>query len=88
MKAIYHCSCVNWPKHDVDSPGGLHDMIESGHDITFKTFCRNTDTDSRTGILLALGYILNDPHVRFMKGKLHGQTVYWIEHSAIEYVFK
>ena len=69
-------------------------MIESGREITWDTFCRNTDTDSRTETVLMLGYIdqnlkiQNDPYVRFMKGKLHGQTVYWINHSSIEYVFR
>jgi len=92
MRARFHCSCVNWPQHDVDKPGGLCDMIASGRDITRLTFCRRVHPEDRREVERALGYdrdfpISKDFAVRFMSGLLHGRRVWWIKHSAIEYVF-
>ena len=68
-------------------------MIATGRDITRRTFCRNVDKASREDVERNLGYpagkltITRDYAVSYESGKLHGKRVYWINHSAIEYVF-
>jgi hypothetical protein len=93
---FYFNNCVNWNSADVDAEGGLCDMISSGIDISRKTFLKHVDKSSFAMLEQDLGYerfarrgltIANDLAVRYYKGKLHGETVYWLNHSAIEYVF-
>ena len=98
MKMIFYTNCVNWSREDVHAEGGLCDMISSGQDITRRTFLRHVDRASRGEVEQALGYAPHDPgavltmkrdfHVSYHKGKLHGETVYFFKHSAIEYVFR
>jgi hypothetical protein len=77
----------------VNAHGGLCDMIENGKRITRQTFCRNVDKSDREQVEHDFGYpmgkltIARDFAVSYEKGKLHGRPAYWINHSAIEYVF-
>jgi hypothetical protein len=97
MKAAYYCCCVNWPRADVHAPGGLCEMISNARDITRRTFCRNVDRRSREHEESLLGYaphcpdailtMARDFHVSYHKSQLHGRTVYFFKHSAIEHVF-
>lgn len=94
---FYH-TCVNWPSDDVHSDGGLIDMIDEAKDIIRDTFVRHISQFSLHDVERALGYAPSDPHsiltmakdfhVSYHKSKLHGETVYFFKHSAIEYVFK
>lgn len=92
-KHTYFNSCVNWDASDVHAEGGLCDMIDAGRDITRRTFTRRVDRESRIELERAFGYsresltMARDWAVNYRKSKLHGQTVYYIVHSAIEYVF-
>lgn len=98
MKPTYYQCCVGWPEDDVDSEGGLCDMIEANQQITRRTFCKNVDRQSREDWERRFGYaphchgasltMARDWAVSYHKSKLHGETVYYIRHSAIEYVFK
>lgn len=95
----YLNNCVNWPSHDVHKPGGLCDMIDSALQITRETFVKHVNKDSLVSLEASLGYatgsakrnrdmkMKDDFHVRYFRSKLHGQRVYYINHSAIEYVF-
>jgi len=94
----FYCSCVNWPAEDVHAEGGLIDMIDNAKDITRDTFVRHISNFSLHELERSLGYAPSDPHstltmandyhVSYHKSKLHGKTVYFFKHSAIEYVFK
>lgn len=96
----YFNNCVNWDPDDVDEEGGLSDMVASGREITRRTFLKHVHRDSLREVESDLGYpawrgpamrpltIVRDYHVRYHKGKLHGQWVVWLTHSAVEYVFK
>lgn len=90
---IYFNCCVNWPHNDVNAVGGLCDMIDSGRNISRRTFLQHVDRDSYEELERFLGYpcgkltLARDWAVSYYKGKLHRQEVVWIEHSACEYVF-
>lgn len=72
-------------------------MIQTGRNITRRTFLKHADRDDRIELERAFGYaphcqdsiltMAKDWAVQYYRGKLHGETVYWINHSAIEYVF-
>jgi hypothetical protein len=83
MKAKYYNCCVTWDAGDVHAEGGLCDMIDRNRTITRQAFCRNVDRDDRAGLTMA-----GDWAVSYHKSKLHGKTVYYLRHSAIEYVFR
>lgn len=94
-KFQFYSSCVNWPRMDVDA--GLIPMIEESRDITRSTFLRHVDRDELAELERSLGYenhprqgltMAADYCVSYHKSKLHGETVYFFKHSAIEYVFK
>jgi len=94
--ATFYCSCVNWPREDVSAAGGLCDMINHARMISRRTFLANVEPDSYRELETDLGYARNsrsglsmarDWAVSYHKSKLHGETVYYIRHSAIEYVF-
>ena len=96
MRLCYFSNCVGWPSEDVDAEGGLCEMIETRRKITRATFCLNVDKTSREDIERGLGYAVHagklltaarDWAIQYFKGTLHGQTVYWMNQSAIEYVF-
>ena len=93
----YHNNCVNWPAQDVHAGGGLGDMIDSSLDVSRKTFLQHVDRESLHNLEETLGYekhpkqgltMAGDLHVSYHRSKLHGETVYYLKHSAIEYVFK
>ena len=87
-------SCVGWNPDDVDAEGGLCDMIDSGRRITRDTFRRNVGAEALREFEANMGYpmgrltMAGDYAVSYSKGKLHGEVVYWVNHSAIEYVFR
>ena len=89
----YYNNCVSWPSSDVYAPGGLSDMIQSGIEITRRTFQKNVGASALAAFELSMGYPCgqltreNDYAVSHHRGKLHGHRVYWVRHSAIEYVF-
>jgi hypothetical protein len=73
-------------------------MIDGRREITRRTFLEHVDEADYRRMEAALGYwpadrtarltMAHDWSVRYYRGKLHGETVVWINHSAIEYVFK
>lgn len=88
----YYSNCVSWPQDDVNSEGGLVDMISAGQHISRQTFLRNVDAAQLKEMEDQLGYgswlkMKNDPHVSYERSVLHGRVVYFFNHSAIEYVF-
>lgn len=96
MKLRYYGSCVGWKRSDVHAEGGLSDMIHNARDITRRTFLKYADADDLLAIEEALGYethwkkgltMAGDFHVSYHRSKLHGKTVYFFTHSAIEHVF-
>jgi hypothetical protein len=84
---------VGWDREDVNVPGGLRDMIDSGRSVTRATFRRNVGADVLKNFESMMGYpfgkltMAKDYAVSYSRGKLHGRRVYWVNHSAIEYVF-
>lgn len=94
-KAQYFSNCVSYP--DIDE---LNHIIDSNMVITYRTFRKHVDTKSFNELKRYLGYteelrkncnitIENDYSVSFHKSKTpDGTTVYYIRHSAIEYIFK
>lgn len=85
---VYRYNCV--------SPNSLKELqyiIDNSKEITYKTFRNNVNKDSLYQLLIELCYtdklkIQNDWAVRFYKSKLpSGKIVYYINHSAIEYIF-
>lgn len=98
MKARYFNNCVNWDRDDVHNAGGLCDMISQAVTINRSTFLKHVDRDDEADLERQFGYAPHDPeailrmskdyHVTYHRSKLHGERVYYIKHSAIEYVFK
>lgn len=95
-KLTYHNNCVGWPKHDVHAEGGLCEMIDRAIDITRNTFLKHVNREGLQNLEESLGYdkhpkqgltMAGDFHVSYHRSKLHGETVYFLKHSAIEYVF-
>lgn len=93
----YLNNCINWNRNDVDSDGGLRDMINNRTNVTRQTFLKHVDQDEMKDIEQNLGYashprqgltMAGDWHVSYSRSQLHGETVYFFTHSAIEYVFK
>jgi hypothetical protein len=93
----FYNNCVNWDRNDVHEEGGLCDMIDDARQITRYTFLKHVDRESLAVVERNLGYaphckdailrMANDFHVSYHRSKLHGETVYYFRHSAIEYVF-
>ena len=93
MTYTFYCSCVYWSKGDVDSPGGLCDLISQARTITRSTFLRHVSRSSLRELEAVLGYsawfpMSIDRCVTYYRSKHHGEVVYYFRHSAIEYVFK
>jgi hypothetical protein len=96
MHMGYYNNCVGWDSRDVHVRGGLCDMIRDAVDITRATFLRHVDREQLDELAQQLGYerypsrgltMAQDWHVSYHRSKLHGRTVYFFKHSAIEYVF-
>ena len=89
----YYCNCVGWPREDVSREGGLCDMIDQRISISRSTFLRHVDPREMRQMERNFGYdprtltMARDFAVRYYRSKLHGRTVYYFDHSAIEYVF-
>lgn len=92
----YYCDCVGWPRGDVDSEGGLSDMVGRAIDISRRTFLLHVDRAELAEIERNLGYDHHWKHgltmaadwaVSYHRSVLHGERVYFFKHSAIEYVF-
>lgn len=97
MKLNFYSSCVNWPRDDVNTDGGLCSMIDRQVSVTRQTFMRHVNKHDREVLERHFGYAPHDPGasltmkrdfaVGYAKSLLHGKIVYFINHSAIEYVF-
>lgn len=95
-KFRYFCNCVNWPQDDVDSEGGLRDMIDAATSISRKTFMTHVSRDDVAYLAEQLSYashpsggltMAGDLHIAYHRSTLHGKRCYYFCHSAIEYVF-
>ena len=66
-------------------------MVDDSQDISFETLRRNVSLESLKNLISNLGYtqanIKRDWAVHFYKSKLFDTTVYYIDWSAIEYIF-
>jgi hypothetical protein len=89
--------CVDVPPNGREFDAFM-DMLDRGREITFATFSKHVDWHP---IAKEMGYktgpvnkknpglrLENDHHVTFKTSRLNGETVYYMVHSAIEYVFK
>ena len=92
----YYCSCVGWPREDVDAEGGLSDMICGAIMLSRRAFLKHVDRESLVDIEEQLGYeshprrgltMAGDWHVTYHRSKLHGKRVYFFRWSGIEHVF-
>ncbi len=84
----YRYNCVN-----PDDEKELFYIIDNNEEITYKTFLKHVNNESFKILCLKLGYnknfhIKNDWHVSYHKAKYEGEIIYFLCHSAIEYVFK
>ena len=95
MKRLpFYCDCVGWPREDVPA---LCEMIETARSITRRTFLQHVNREHQADLEARLGYaphdrdsfltMCRDYHVSYHRSTLHGETVYYFTHSAIEYVF-
>ncbi len=72
-------------------------MIEGARTISRKTFLKHADKADIHRLEKAMGYAPHCPDsalrmskdfaVSYHRSRLHGKTVYYFRHSAIEYVF-
>lgn len=93
----YYRNCVGWPRNDVNSSGGLRDLIDDRLEITRATFLKYVDREELRELELAFGYashprqgltMAKDWHVEYFRSKHHGEVCYGFKQSGIEYVFK
>jgi hypothetical protein len=86
----YYGNCVSFP----DPVEDLCAMVESGVQITRRTFLKHVHRGNLKAIEASLGYpmgrltMASDWAVSYFKGTLCGREVVWFSHSSIEYVFK
>lgn len=83
-------------QYDCVSPNSLEELefiIDNGEEITLQEFKNNVDSEDFHQLVENLGYsedfpINEDWHVKYNRSiKEDGETVYYMVHSAIEYVF-
>jgi len=96
-KARFLRTCADWPEEDVWITGGLRSMIEEARRITRRQFLAVVDREDRETLETRLGYSLHksagqltmarDRYVDYFSSHHHGQRVYFIQWSKIEYVF-
>lgn len=91
----YYSCCVDYP--DVDE---LNHIVDNSREISYRTFRSHVDSENFNTIKEKLGYtnqlrkncnltLQNDYAVSFHKSRTpEGKPVYFLRHSAIEYVFK
>lgn len=88
----YFNNCVNWERSDVDV--GLEEVIDNAEEITYEEMINEVSLDDLHEVFPSyvegLGGLTlkKDWSVRYFKSKLHGKPVVYVQHSAIEYVFK
>ena len=79
---VYETCCVNANGYDIS------EMVELSREITWKTLIKHVSIDEIESVLPNENPKLNkDWSVRFYKSKYKGVPCYYIDHSAIEYVF-
>lgn len=88
VRLNYYTNCVSWP-HDVDI---LLEIIDAAEEIELEEFKKNVNLEDYNEIVCALGYdasfpIENDWHVSYHKSEYKGELIFYIRHSAIEYLF-
>lgn len=89
MKNFYYqYNCVN----PLDTEE-LFYIVDNNIDITYNTFLKHINSQDFKELCNDLGYnedfhIKNDWHVSYHRAKYEGKTIYFLCHSAIEYVFK
>lgn len=71
----------------------LFHIVDNYIDIKYETFRKHVDKEDFQELQKQLGYdkwlhIKNDWSVSFHRSKYKGKTIYFLCHSAIEYVFK
>ena len=93
--------CVDWngrPRKEIDA---LIDMQDNGIQITYRTFCKHVPISEvlEIGIYPFTEYywkpgktrelrLKDDWSVGFYRSKYRGKRVYYMKHSAIEYIFR
>ena len=68
-------------------------IIDNYEEITYNTFLKHVNSESFEELCHSLGYnkdfhIKNDWHVTYHKAIYNNEVIYFLCHSAIEYVFK
>lgn len=87
---IFLNNCVNWPREQLDL---LDEIVEEAEKISFDNFVRNVGRDVvRPFAVEEFGYssveaMRHDWAIGFYRTTICGKTYYYIEWSAIEYVF-
>jgi hypothetical protein len=90
----FYSQCVSWPKSDIQ---GLIALVDRAITISRQTFLKHVHSHDLREIERLLGYVehpsqgltmAGDGYVTYHRSKLHGETVYYFCHSAIEYVFR
>lgn len=93
---IYVNNCVGWPARDVNAEGGLCDLVDNALSVSRKSFLKHVNRESLRTLESTLGYakhpaqgltLSGDGYVNYYRSKWHGKVVYFLTHSAIEYVF-
>ena len=82
-------TCVNCPPSLVNA---LMECVDTCQEITAKTFRYHIGADAYAELEAALGYdrylrLAKDFTVTFCKGLFNGHRVYFLQWSAIEYVY-
>lgn len=91
-KLPYYKDCTSFTQNECNQKDGLCNCIDRAIDITFDTLKKHVDKQDLQDLISNLGYdksfkIQDDWAVQFKRSKLFGKTVYYIRHSAIEYIF-
>jgi hypothetical protein len=86
--------CVEWPLSDV---AALVDMIDRAEKVGLVTLRKRIGPSLLGMFAASQGYVrkvadglvlAGDPYVTYHRSVLHGETVYFVRHSAIEYIFR
>ena len=79
---VYETCCVNANGDDIS------EMVDLSREITWKTLIKHVSVGEIETVLPNENPKLSkDWSVRFYKSKYKGQPCYYIDHSAIEYIF-
>ena len=91
-KLKFRYDCVN-PENKEE----LFHIVDNNQEITFDTFKKRINLEDFKSLCRNLVYavgkenglhIKDDWHVSYHKARYHGKPIYFLKHSAIEYVFK